>query len=53
MQQAQNRVCCFCAVRFDVECSPSVTREQSNIAPLQDMAAYGGMEGWFHSSTHS
>lgn len=43
MQQAQDRVCCFYAVRFDVECSPSVTCEQRNIAPLQDMAAYGGV----------
>ena len=33
----------FLCSTFDVECSPSVTREQRKITPLQDMAAYGGV----------
>lgn len=33
----------FLCTALDVECSPSVTREQRKIAPLQDMAAYGGV----------
>jgi hypothetical protein len=33
----------FLCSTCDVECSPSVIREQRKISPLQGMAAYGGV----------